>query len=576
MLTQIRQFFAAPFFEDEEKARVANLLNVILNAMLGFTLVMTVVFTIVDEANFWSDLNNALIIGSLLIAILVMRFLLRHGDLQFVGSLLSFALWAAATFSNYSFSGIRNSVTSAYLLCIIIAGLLLGGRAALIFTGLSLAGLLGVWYVEASGTMAYVISASSLTFDVTAYSGIFIIGGLLLRYAAASVARSLELARRNEHAQIEANRELNKLRESLEHQVAERTRDLERRTTYLEASAQVSQAAASILDADQLVQQVVELIRERFDMYYVGLFLVSKTGEQAMLRAGTGEAGQAMLARGYWLPVGSDSTVGWSIANGRPRVAQEAGENTARTDAEDLPDTRSEAALPLRLRGRVIGALTVQSARPDVFDEMAVAVLQGLADQIAVALDNARLFAESQTALEAERRAYGQLGREAWRQMLRAGLTPGFSYVSQQVVPIGDEWTPEMDAALRMDKSVVVANQARPALALPVKVRGQTIGVVDLSKGDSHDTWTTEEVRLIETLTEQLGAALESARLYQDTQRRAAREETINTVTANLRAVPTVNAILKRTVEELGRTFRASRTAVTLEIPRGDGQSQSR
>jgi GAF domain-containing protein len=248
----------------------------------------------------------------------------------------------------------------------------------------------------------------------------------------------------------------------------------------------------------------------------------------------------------------------------------------ARPDAEDLPDTRSEAALPLRLRGRVIGALTVQSARPDVFDEMAVAVLQGLADQIAVALDNARLFAESQAALEAERRAYGQLGREAWHQMLHAGLTPGYGYVSQQVVPIGDEWTPEMGAALREDKSVVVADQARPVLALPVKVRGQTIGVVDLSKGDPRDTWTTEEVRLIETLTEQLGAALESARLYQDTQHRAAREETINTVTANLRAVPTVNAILKRTVEELGRTFRASCAAVTLEIPRGEGQSQSR
>jgi GAF domain-containing protein len=309
------------------------------------------------------------------------------------------------------------------------------------------------------------------------------------------------------------------------------------------------------------------LIRERFDLYYVGLFLVDGTRQWALLQAGTGPAGQALRARGHVLPVNADSNVGWSIVNDKPRVVQ-AGSSAGETQSlasDELPNTRSQATLPLRSRGRVIGALDVHSVQSDAFDATAQAALQGMADQVAVALDNARLFAESQAALEAERRAYGQMGREVWSQLLRAGATPGYGYAGDQVVQIGNEWTPEMETALREQKSVATS-QAKPALALPIKVRGQTIGVVDLRKDDEHSVWTPDEVRLIETLTDQLGVALEGARLYQDTQRRAAREQAINVVTANVRSEATVNAILQRTAQELGRTFGAARTTIKLEL----------
>jgi len=102
-----------------------------------------------------------------------------------------------------------------------------------------------------------------------------------------------------------------------------------------------------------------------------------------------------------------------------------------------------------------------------------------------------------------------------WAQMMSAGLTPGFGYDGHQIVPIGDERTPQMEAALRHEKSVVVAARTGSALALPIKVRGQTIGVVDMQKKTPGSEWTAEEVTLVETLTEQLSVALESARLYQ-------------------------------------------------------------
>jgi GAF domain-containing protein len=564
MLIRIKQFFAAPILGDEEKQRAANLLNVMVNAILAFALTMAVALTFVNTASFWGNTANVVIMGSLVFSMLVMRALIRLGLIRFTSILISLALWVVTTFSIYKFYGIRNSITSGFFLCIVIAGLLLGGRATIIFSLFSVAAMLGVWYAETSGGVVYDLPKLPPAFDALAYSGIFIVGGLLLRYAVRNITRSLELARRNEHAQIEANRELQKLQASLEKQVADRTRDLERRTTYLEASAQVSQAASSILDVDQLTQQVVELIRERFGMYYVGLFLADEAGEWAELEAGTGEGGRTMLARGHRVPVGGGTAVGQSIALGQSRVARENDQDTVRLAAADLPGTRSEAALPLHSRGLVNGALTVHSDRPDVFDNAAIGVLQSMADQVAVALDNARLFAESQAALEAERRAYGQYSREMWSQMMRAGLTSGYAFTRKQVIPIGNEWSPEMDAILREDKSVVVTDPAGTTLALPIRVRGQTIGVVDVRKSAEGGDWTAEEVALMESLSEQLGVALESARLFQDTQRHGASEQLTAQITSRMRETLDVETVLRTTTEELYQVFNLAEAEVRL------------
>jgi GAF domain-containing protein len=557
MLTTIIRFFASPVFEDEEKQRVASLLNIMLNVMLGCTLSLALVFTLL-AASFLSDWRYALIIGGLVASILVMRFLLRHGNIQLASGLLSAALLAGTTLSIYSSNGIRDVSTSGYLVCIIIAGLLLGGRGAIIFTLLSLAALLGVWYADLNGLLNYDMPKSPQLFDGIAYGAIFIISGLLLRYAVSSITQSLERAHRNERAQVKANRELEKLRASLEQQVADRTRDLERRTNYLEASAEVSRAASSILDIDQLTRQVVELIRERFGLYYVGLFLADQANGWAVLRAGTGEAGRAMLSRGHRLPIGGSSVVGQSIADAQPRVAQETDQGAGRLATEELPSTRAEAALPLHSRGQVIGALTVQSDRLDVFDNTAMAALQSMADQVATALDNARLFAESQAALEAERRAYGQMSLEAWAQMLRGGLTPGYRYINRQVMPIGNESSDSIKPSDSGDR-----------ISLPIKVHGQVIGVVELqsSKGAS------EEAALLQTLTEQLGTALESARLYQDTQRRAAREQLTGAIAARMRESLDMEAVLKTAASEMRRALGLDRIIVRLAREEADKKS---
>jgi GAF domain-containing protein/HAMP domain-containing protein len=355
----------------------------------------------------------------------------------------------------------------------------------------------------------------------------------------------------------------------LEKRVAERTLDLERQSAYLQASADVGRAATSILEIDRLIGQVVELIRERFSLYYVGLFLVDSAGEWAVLRAGTGAAGQAMLARGHRLKVGGGSMIGWSIANAQARVALEAGEDAVRLATAELPDTRSEAALPLRSRGRVLGAVTVQSSWPGAFDETVIAVLQAMADQVAVAIDNARLFAESQAAAETARRAYGEVSRRDWSELLGTRPHWGYRYANQSVAPAEKTWRPEMLEAIQVGE-MSESNTGKPTLAMPLRVRDHVVGALRFSKGEEGSKWTADEIVLIETLTEQLGVALESARLYQDTQRRAARERLVNEITARIRSSTTLEAVLNSAVREIGHLVEANYAAIDLELDKAE------
>jgi GAF domain-containing protein/HAMP domain-containing protein len=361
----------------------------------------------------------------------------------------------------------------------------------------------------------------------------------------------------------------------LEQQVADRTRDLEHRSAYLEATAEVGRAAASILDPDALIQEVVELIRERFGLYYVGLFLVDEASEWAVLQAGTGEAGRTMLARGHRIRVG-EGMIGWSVARGQPRVALEAGEDAVRLATAELPGTRSEAALPLQSRGRVLGALTVQHTGAGAFDPETMAVLQTMADQVAVALDNAHLFAESQEALETSRRAYGEMSHSAWTDLLRARPDWGYRYAHQTVARAEGDWQPEMLHAEQSGQIVQGDGDKRSTLAIPLKVRDEVVGVLSFRKDAPRGTqaapaeWTSEETAVLEAFAAQLEQALESAQLFQATQRRAARDRLLGEIATRMRETLDIETVLRTTVHQVRQALDLPEVVIRLMAPPAD------
>src|SRR5262249_3464115 len=150
----------------------------------------------------------------------------------------------------------------------------------------------------------------------------------------------------------------------------------------------------SILDINVLLPMVVDLIRDHFDYYYVGIFLIDEAKEWAVLKAATGEIGERMIAKEHRLKLEDSSMIGWSIIHRRARIAPDVGEDGIRFKNPYLPLTRSEMALPLITHGEVIGAMTIQSEYSSAFSPVDITALQTMADQVANTLENARLFTE--------------------------------------------------------------------------------------------------------------------------------------------------------------------------------------
>ncbi len=258
--------------------------------------------------------------------------------------------------------------------------------------------------------------------------------------------------------------------------------------------------------------------------------------------------------------------MGYVTKTGEPRVALDVGVDAVHFDTPDLPGTRSEMALPLRARGEIIGALDVQSTEPEAFSDEDVAVLQTLADQVAMAISNAQLFQRVEESLEMERRAYGEVSRRAWRELLHTQSDLAFLSDERGISPGGDLWESQMETALRTGKAAAASGSGQ-SLAIPIKVRGQIIGVIDTQKPGDAAEWTAEEIALTEALTEQLGMALEGARLYQDTQRRAERERLTGQITARIRESLDIDTVLQTAIREIGEALGIAEVEVRMTGP---------
>ncbi len=365
--------------------------------------------------------------------------------------------------------------------------------------------------------------------------------------------------------------ELRALYANLEQQVAERTAELSqqaqeleasnqlnaRRAAQLAAAAQVARAVASTLDPDQLLEQVVHLIAEQFGYYHAGIFLLDENGEWAVLRAANSEGGKRMLARGHRLAVGRQGIVGETTFTGQPHIALDVGEDALYFDNPDLPETRSEIALPLIARGEIIGALDVQSKRPGAFDEQDIHILGTLADQIATALDNARLFRASQNALEQLRTIQRQYAQAGWQEYT---ATTGASYVEyrrEEAGSSGDDGPP-------------------PTLEIPITLRGAVIGKLGLQSDRPDRQWSADEIALAHAVADQIGQAMEAARLLHDTRRLAQREQLVAQIADRIRAAPTIDRMLQVAVQEtrriLGATYGVVRLGTETHLCRPDSE----
>ena len=371
---------------------------------------------------------------------------------------------------------------------------------------------------------------------------------------------------------------------SLEQRVEDRTADLatrskelesanvriQRRAAQFEALAQVTQTITAIRDLQQLLPRITTVISESFSFYHVGIFLLDEINQFAILSATNSPGGQIMLARNHRLRVGEEGIVGFAAATGKPRIAMDVGSDAVFFNNPDLPNTHSEMALPLISKNIIVGALDVQSIETAAFTNEDVQMLSLLADQVSLAIENARLFDETRKALSESEMVSRRATREAWSRLPEQQKLLGYRYNVTGATPIRE---PVKLAGLISSKQKGKQAETNQAV-VPIELRGEIIGklVVQSSSGNQ---WNEDQLDLIKAVAERVALSAENARLFEETTARAEREKLVSDITSKIRSHNDPQEMIQTAIAELRQALGASRVEVIPQSVKGAERNEA-
>jgi GAF domain-containing protein len=568
MLRRFLNFFRDP--EDTNPSFIRLVRNILI-----FTLVTNIGIIVLVTGVIPGTFQNipAAITLSIITALVIVSFVLtQRGKVGMAKFFVPIALLIAITYIAISGGGLHDVSILAYPIVIIISTLLLGKKSRLIVTPLAIAAIEIVVLADLAG-----VNKSQFR-SATSLDDAFIVGLLLLANSGilqlliGRLSENVLRARENEQAQLNANRELRELQVTLEDRVASRTAEIElanqrneKRARQFKAIAQVARATASDQDLETLLPNLVDVISRQFSFYHAGIFLLDENREFAELRAANSEGGRRMLARGHKLGVGHSGIVGFVSATGKPRIALDVGDDAAFFNNPDLPSTRSEMALPLRVADEIIGVLDVQSTTSNAFQEEDLEVLSTLADQVAIAIQNARSYETTQQLLKEAQLASGSFIGDAWRIMQAQEATPiGYRVAENKLTLLDRPLSSALINEAISGKKVAKENGQKATLAIPIRLREEVIGVMDIQVPHAHE-WETDEVDIVQAVAERLSLALESALLLKSTQRRADIERITADISGKIGATTQFDSILRTAAEELSRALGGSEVLVQIQ-----------
>jgi len=355
--------------------------------------------------------------------------------------------------------------------------------------------------------------------------------------------------------------------QGLEQRIQERTADLQKNTVQLETIADVAREIAIIRNMDTLLNVSVNLIQERLKYYHVGIFLVDERNEYAVLQAASSIAAEKMLESKYKLKVGQTGQVGNVTKTGQAYIALDVGKDAVHFENPYLPETRSEITLPLRSHSLTIGALDIQASIPNAFGERDIQTLQILADQLSAAIENAQLAQQVEVTLSELTKSNRLQTKTAWQSTLSQRESTAYEYNGLQVVSIPNDLPPALLEQLENGMPIVLdqnEGKAKSTLMIPLMLLNQVIGVIGVEQEDPNRTWTSEEIAVAQAAANRAALTLENARLLEESQRRAAREQAIGQISAKIGAGTEIEMILKTAIRELGAQIGG--TQITVEI----------
>jgi len=493
--------------------------------------------------------GNPLTLG-LLASVSLLVYLISRTKWYLIGAFfltIAFTLTPVRSILSSSSTDITVSFTSTVPVTMILAFALLPGWGLSLIAALNFLAMIGVPIYSPDADLT----------GLTRIAGTF--SAFIVLVVIANRTRSVtERDRLEEVSKI--NRELEALSGNLEQRVNERTAELEqanqnieRRAEQFEAIAQVSRIISSIQKQEELLPRITHMISRHFGFYHVGIFLLEDKKQFAVLRAANSEGGKRMLARKHSLEVGQTGIVGYVTKTGNPRIALDVGTDAVYFDNPDLPETRSEMALPLMAGRQVIGALDVQSTEPNAFTQEDIEILTVLADQVSTAIQNARLYEESREALAQAEKISQQLTVEAWANVRRFAPLVGYHFDGIKPEPLIQHTNGEQ------------AESTKEVFSVPVQLRNETIGRLRIKPATDGHEWTEDEIAIIRATAERVALAAENARLILESQKNAAKEQVIGEISSKIGAAIDIDNILHTTLREMGRILPGAEISIQVE-----------
>lgn len=573
MFNVITNFFASTEDKDPNFVRLTR--NVLILALIATLLSIGAVAVPANSRALM--ITIAVLLAASLLEFIALLLVLR-GSLMMAKFVVPIALTVAITIIALSTNTIHDVSVVAYPVIIIISTLLQGKRSLVVTTPLAVIAIAGLGILDMLGLTTSPLSSRTGVDDILVGVMLLLLSAGILNLLVGRLRAALAKAESNEQAQIEANRELKELQVSLEQRVEERTgelmqrggeleaanRQIQRRAAQLEALAQVMQAITSVRDLRELLPRIASVISDKFGFYHVGVFLLDEANEYAVLSAANSEGGKKMLERKHRLRVGAEGIVGHVTAIGEPRIAMDVGKDLVYFNNPDLPETHSEMALPLRSESHIVGALDVQSKETEAFSEDDVQMLGLLADQVSLAIENARLFDETRIALAEAEAVSRQFTREAWGRLPVEHHLIGYRYNITGAAPLSEPVDLTEFEKSRSQGKPMEASQ----VLVPIELRGEKIGTLVI-QSPSTEELNADQLDLIKAVAERVALSAENARLFEETTRRAERERLVSDITSKVRSLNDPQVMIQTAAEELRKALGATRVEVIPQAVRG-------
>lgn len=566
MINKLLEFFRSE--DDENPSFIRLTRNILLFVIFATASVLLLVTGIVGEESRNVNAFIALLIVLVIEVVALVR--VRQDKILMAKIVVPMALIIAIATIAITTNGLRDTSFFAIPAILVVGAILLGRRSLFVIMPVAVIAAIITASIDINiRRQARIIGVDdAIIFPILIFTTAGITHLLITR-----LNESIERAKTSEQAQKLENIELIELRETLEDRVKERTVELElanqvneRRARQFRAVTQVMNIISSIQSLDALLPRITQVVSEQFNVYHSGIFLLDKSNEYAVLRAANSEGGQRMLERQHKLLVGQTGIVGFVTATGQPRIALDVGTDSAFFDNPDLPNTRSEIALPLRYAGQTIGALDVQSVEPNAFSQEDIEVLTTLANQVAVAINNALTIEEAQKSLSEAQSAIGEIAQEAWQVLRPAKLGLGFAYTESGVTPLENPINDaEVNDALRSGNTILVTKEDQnSSMVVPIRLRGQIVGFMKLNT-HSQMKLTEDEADIAKAVAERLSLAIETATLLQSTQQRAEIERVTAKISSSVSSSTRFEVILQTAAQELSRALGGSDVLVQIE-----------